>query len=91
MKQIYPRQQWFIDRVGIKVYRLKTSCTCESCANVYVNGLLISDRQHALYLFDVECECGYKYFDSEKERDEYQRENPEEEYEGDNEDLYSEI
>lgn len=64
--------QWFLDRIGEKVYRLKTSCTCESCVNVYRNGVLISDRQQAMYLFDVECVCGYRYFDSKEDRDKYQ-------------------
>lgn len=67
--------QWFIERIGSTLYRTQTECDCESCTNVYKNGVKVSDRDHAIYLFDIECECGYKYFDTKKERDDYENAN----------------
>lgn len=72
------RKKWFIDRVGKKVFRNKTSCTCGVCANVYENGLLITDEYHAIYIRDIEGEYNaegekLKYFDTIKERDSFEQ------------------
>lgn len=66
------REQWFIDRIGAKVYRNKTTCPCKICAMVYENGLYITDQQHAVYLFELELEYAnegkpLKYFDQKHE------------------------
>lgn len=63
------RKQWFLDRIGKRVFRNKTSCECGVCANVSKKGLIISDEMHAEYLFDIEgsyTHDGYplRYFDS---------------------------
>jgi len=72
------RKQWFIDRIGKKVYRNKT-CTCATCERIYKEGLTITDKMHADYVFD--CECIYnieknplKYFDTIEERDAFEKE-----------------
>lgn len=48
------RKQWFLDRVGKKVYRDKSFCECSVCKRVEDNGVFISDSNHALYLLDIE-------------------------------------
>lgn len=61
------RKQWFIDRIGKRVYRGSISCTCESCQKVEKEGLVISDNDHANYLYDCERELGVRYYDSLEE------------------------
>lgn len=48
------RQQWFIDRIGKRVFRTKQTCKCETCEAIFNNGIVIEDRDHAIYLHDVE-------------------------------------
>lgn len=67
------RKQWFIDHIGKVVYRTDTLCSCDSCEDVYNNGLLIKDGMQAQYLFDVEAECGIRYFDTKQEREQHER------------------
>lgn len=74
----HPRLQWFIDRIGKRVYRNKTSCECQPCAEVYANGLIINDELHADYLCDLEGLSNYEgrplgYFDTIEERDEFEK------------------
>lgn len=61
------RKQWFIDRIGKRVYRGMVSCPCESCQKAGKEGLVISDNDHANYLYDRERELGLKYYDSLEE------------------------
>ncbi len=56
-------KQWYIDRIGKRVFRLKSDCDCLVCRKVEEVGLIISDKLHALYLFDGQNELGLKYFD----------------------------
>lgn len=55
------KQQWFIDRIGKKVYRHKLKCQCNSCQNE--DGTLVLDHDHACYLTRVSSEMGIKYYD----------------------------
>jgi hypothetical protein len=48
------RGQWFVDRIGKRVFREETSCPCSTCKNVGENGLIINDEMHASYLQDIE-------------------------------------
>ena len=66
------REKWFIDRIGKRVFRNKTSCNCDTCQKIYENGLVISDKNHAQYLYDMEGMYALegvklKYFDSKEE------------------------
>ena len=66
------RKQWFIDRIGKRVYRNRTSCGCETCKQVLDVGLMIHDMEHAIYLCDVEYSYNaegskLKYFDTKEE------------------------
>lgn len=51
---IHERKQWFIDRIGKRVFRETNGCKCETCKRITNEGLVIFDKQHASYLFDVE-------------------------------------
>lgn len=55
--------QWFIERIGNRVWRKTNSCKCNDCARVVKNGLIISNKNHAIYLTDVSSEMGIKYYD----------------------------
>jgi hypothetical protein len=66
------RKQWFIDRIGKRVFRNDTQC-CEHCDKVYKEGLVISDESHAYHLYDCECEMDVKYFDTKDEVTEFEK------------------
>ena len=51
-------KQWFIDRIGKRIYRDASTCACNTCKEVEENGLVIFDEQHAGYLADVDGEFG---------------------------------
>lgn len=55
--------EWFIARIGKRVYRTKSSCPCRICALVGVRGLIISSEMHADYLFTIQNETELTYFD----------------------------
>jgi hypothetical protein len=66
------RLNWFIDRIGKRVFRNKTSCQCGTCQNVYENGVVISDGMHADYMCIIEFEytnekSPLQYFDTKEE------------------------
>ena len=73
------RKQWFIDRIGKRVYRNGTTCTCGVCERVKEEGLIISDKMHADYLCDVEGCSGedpkqaIRYFDTMVEAVEFEK------------------
>ena len=72
------RKEWFLERVGKIVYRIKSSCNCGMCNEVYEKGLKIIDKEHADYLYTVEGDynaagVNFKYFDTIKERDEFEK------------------
>lgn len=56
-RNIPNRKQWFLDRVGKKVYRNDNGCKCPICEDVAYNGIIIGSAMHANYLYDIE--CGY--------------------------------
>ena len=56
-------KQWFIDRIGKRVYRDKYTCECKICMDVFENGLIIKNEMHATYLYDVQHELQYIYTD----------------------------
>lgn len=60
-------KQWFLDRIGKRIFRGPVSCTCETCTKVHHEGLIIHDKDQADYLFDVQNEIGIKYFDKPQE------------------------
>ena len=72
-KEFKERCQWFIDRIGKRIYRTKTSCDCKTCTRVYNEGLVIEDKFHATYVSDISGEEGLKYFDTLKERNQHEK------------------
>jgi hypothetical protein len=63
--------QWFIDRIGKRVFRDKDIssyiCSCDICKNIFEKGLIILDKEHAQYLFDVQNETGIRYYEKTHE------------------------
>lgn len=59
---INKRLQWFIERIGKRVYRGAVSCACSVCVGVTNNGLVIQDELHANYLWEME---GISHLESE--------------------------
>lgn len=55
--------QWFINRIGKKIYRDDDNCGCATCNEVVKNGLIVIDRDHAEYLHMVHTE-GIEYRDT---------------------------
>jgi hypothetical protein len=47
-------KQWFIDRIGKRIYRKNNICNCAVCLNVHEVGLIITDKDHAIYLYDCQ-------------------------------------
>jgi len=58
-------QEWFISRVGKKVFRTEASCQCDVCKEVGKFGLIIVDEFHAKYLYDCQNELNLYYFEEE--------------------------
>lgn len=58
--------QWFIDRIGKRIFRTKAKCPCEVCKKVYEVGLVIADKIHADYLFDCQYDLDLYYYDKKK-------------------------
>jgi len=43
--------QWFLDRIGKRIYRENNFCDCEICVDVWKKGLIVLDELHAcIYL-----------------------------------------
>lgn len=55
--------QRFIDRIGKRIYRDVTTCTCKTCEDVAKNWLVIDDENHAKYLHWVSWEYPIDYRD----------------------------
>jgi len=55
--------QWFLDRIGKRIYRRGGACRCEHCQKVLKEGLIVRDRQHANYLFDCQNKIPVRYSD----------------------------
>ena len=54
-------KQWFIDRIGKRIY----ICNFRICVDVEKEGLIITDEQHANYLYDCQ-ELDLIYFDKKE-------------------------
>jgi hypothetical protein len=60
------RTQWFLDRIGKRVFRDDVTCECGICKGVTSHGLIIDNEMHADYLCMVEAtpSMEVKYFDT---------------------------
>lgn len=54
---------WFHRRIEKKIYRTKTSCTCNTCYSGFVDGVFIHDSMHGDYLKLCQDEMGIRYSD----------------------------
>lgn len=59
-------KDWFVERIGKRVFRTEASCKCDSCVDVEKNGLVIADEMHADYLYHCQNEMNLHYFDKQK-------------------------
>ena len=49
-------KEWFMVRIGKRVYRDASGCKCPSCKNAVESGIEIRDEIHAEYLADTAAE-----------------------------------
>jgi len=61
-------KDWFMERIGTKIYRDDNGCDCQVCKMVERYGLIIHDEMHAQYLYDCHTEMGINYYDSHTEK-----------------------
>ena len=47
-------KQWFLDRIGKRVFRDNSGCGCPTCNDIVENGLIIRDKEHALHMYEVQ-------------------------------------
>ena len=76
MTNLSEREQWFLDRVGKRVWMNKTICKCPACIYYYNNGVIIS-LLNAKYIYFKELLYNrdgipMKYFDTPEERDAFE-------------------
>lgn len=67
-----PRHQWFIERIGKRVYRNSNGCSCNVCEDIRQNGIKIEDEMHAEYMYQMEGSANLdgltlRYFDTKEE------------------------
>lgn len=69
------RQQWFMDRIGKRVY-LSSPCSCGICKSMGIKGVLIHSEADAKYFFgeESESESAFKFFDTPQEVLEFKEE-----------------
>lgn len=66
------RKQWFIDRIGTKIFLAGWDCTCDICNHERENGYKIDDELVAIELYSFESDlraegCTDIYFYETKE------------------------
>jgi hypothetical protein len=64
--------EFFTSRIGKIIFRDTNSCPCYFCKNVEMYGIKIEDKQHAQYIFDIQCDMIYEgvmlnYRDTQKD------------------------
>jgi len=53
---------WFNSRINKRVFRDHHDC-CATCDKNYNEGLIIHDKQHAQYLFDIQNDFGVEGYE----------------------------
>jgi len=74
------RRRWFLDRIGKRVFRTSLDCDCNVCQIIYKQGLIIEDRDQAIFMYDTECDVNadgdiMRYFDTKEEVTEFENQN----------------
>lgn len=49
-------EQWFVERIGKRVYRDDDGCSCADCAKTVKEGFVVLDKDHAQYLYTIQME-----------------------------------
>lgn len=52
---------WFTGRIGKKIYRDTVDCKCSGCTDGTENGILVHDKDHAEYLYNVQLDMDIRY------------------------------
>ena len=55
--------KWFQNRINKRIFRNKTSCKCDNCNDVFKNGIVVGNKNHAEYLFSIQGELNINYRD----------------------------
>ena len=50
--------KWFTSRVGKRIFRDADDCTCSTCKEIVKKGLVIRDKDHARYMYDIQNDFG---------------------------------
>lgn len=45
--------KWFYSKIGKRIYRNAVEC-CSTCRDISLNGIVVHDKNHAQYLFDIQ-------------------------------------
>jgi hypothetical protein len=61
-------KDWFVERIGERIYRDSNGCDCSVCKSIEIHGLVIHDELHAQYLYDCQNEIGINYYETKKEK-----------------------
>ena len=48
--------RWFNNRIGKRVYRDDSGCKCHHCKETTEKGLIVINKSHADYLYNIEHE-----------------------------------
>ena len=59
--------KWFQDRIGKRVHTEIDTCKCSTCLEVAEKGLIISDKEHAEYLYDIQNELNINYVSEQRD------------------------
>ena len=52
--------EWFKSKIGKRIYRDVSTCTCHTCRDVEKNGIIVLDEEHAQYLADISGDFAYE-------------------------------
>ena len=63
MKKKQHTEQWFINRIGKKIYRLTPFECCKACDSAYDNGIVVANENHAYYIYINQNELQLEYGD----------------------------
>jgi len=55
--------EWFLDRIGKRIYRHDVTCDCTLCKDVTKNGIVVRGKHHAEYLYIVQNDIFINYND----------------------------
>jgi hypothetical protein len=58
---------WFLEKIGTRIFRDDDGCDCPVCKTVVRNGLIIHDELHAKYLYDCQNELKINYYERKKD------------------------